>query len=80
MDSDEAPRVWAPSSLKPMTEIMHGRQQQITPHRMNGIAYPMQLKVKNTIHNLRPIKKNVLDVRLQGEDLMTAQRRYIFFP
>jgi hypothetical protein len=31
---------------------MHGKQQQIVAHKMNGIAYPMQLKVRNTMHNL----------------------------
>lgn len=36
-----------------MTEIMQGRQQHIVAHRINGMAYPIQLKVRNTIHNLR---------------------------
>jgi hypothetical protein len=35
-----------------MTDIMQGRQQHIIAQRMKGMAYPMQLKVRNTIHNL----------------------------
>jgi hypothetical protein len=31
---------------------MHGKQQQIVAHKMKGMAYPMQLNVRNTIHNL----------------------------
>jgi hypothetical protein len=31
---------------------MHGKQQQMVAHNMKGIAYPMQLKVSNAIHNL----------------------------
>jgi hypothetical protein len=31
---------------------MQGRQQHIIAQRMKGMAYPMQLKVRNTIHNL----------------------------
>jgi hypothetical protein len=30
---------------------MQGKQQQIIEHRIKGIAYPMQLNVRNTIHN-----------------------------
>lgn len=32
---------------------MQGKQQQIVAHSMNGMAYPIQLKVRNTIHNLQ---------------------------
>jgi hypothetical protein len=38
--------------VKPRIEIIQGRQQQIVAHRINGIAYPIQLKMRNTIHNL----------------------------
>jgi hypothetical protein len=31
---------------------MQGRQQQIVAHKMKGMAYPIQLNVRNTIHNL----------------------------
>jgi hypothetical protein len=35
-----------------MTDIMQGRQQHIIAQRMKGMAYPIQLKVRNTMHNL----------------------------
>lgn len=42
---------------------MHGRQQHIMAHRMNGIAYPMQLKVRKAIHNLeeRKMKEQLIN-------------------
>ena len=52
IDSEVAPLVLFVSSLKPITDIMQGRQQHIIAQRMNGMAYPMQLKVRNTMHNL----------------------------
>jgi hypothetical protein len=52
MDCEVAPLVLLVSSLNPMTDIMQGRQQHIIAQRMKGMAYPMQLKVRNTIHNL----------------------------
>jgi hypothetical protein len=52
MDSEVAPLVLFVSSLKPITDIMQGRQQHIIAQRMKGIAYPIQLKVRNTMHNL----------------------------
>jgi len=36
-----------------MMEIIHGKQQHIIAHKINGMAYPIQLNVRNTIHNLR---------------------------
>lgn len=52
IESWVAPRFWEKSSLMPRTDIIQGRQQQIVAHRIKGIAYPMQLKVRNTMHNL----------------------------
>lgn len=57
-----APWVWVPSSLKPRTEIIQGRQQQIVAHKMKGIAYPIQLKIRNTTHNLQSEKIQKWDV------------------
>jgi hypothetical protein len=31
---------------------MQGKQQHIVAHKMNGIAYPIQLNVRKTMHNL----------------------------
>lgn len=53
IDSGVAPLVWVASSLKPRMEIIQGRQQQIVAHKMKGIAYPIQLKIRNTTHNLQ---------------------------
>jgi hypothetical protein len=53
IDSVVAPLVCVRSSLYPRTEIIQGKQQQIVAHRMKGIAYPIQLNVRNTIHNLQ---------------------------
>ncbi|BAS81285.1 Os02g0787533 [Oryza sativa Japonica Group] len=52
MDSEVAPLVLFVSSLNPITDMMQGRQQHIIAQRMKGMAYPIQLKVRNTIHNL----------------------------
>jgi hypothetical protein len=56
IDSGVAPLVCVRSSLNPRMEIIQGKQQQIVAHKMKGIAYPIQLKVRNTIHNLQSKK------------------------
>lgn len=38
---------------------MQGKQQQIVAHSMNGMAYPMQLKVRKTIHSLQGLGKRL---------------------
>ena len=53
IDSGVAPLVCVRSSLNPRIEIIQGKQQQIVAHRIKGIAYPIQLNVRNTIHNLQ---------------------------
>jgi hypothetical protein len=39
---------------------MQGRQQHIVAQSINGITYPIQLKVRNTIHNLRAMKHGII--------------------
>lgn len=56
IDSAVAPLVCARSSLNPSMETIQGRQQQIVAQRMKGIAYPIQLMARNTIHNLQSNK------------------------
>lgn len=41
--------------------MMQGRQQQIVAHSMNGMAYPMQLKVRNTMDNLQETQESLDD-------------------
>jgi len=50
---------------------MQGRQQHIIAQRMNGMAYPMQLKVRNTIHNLVGSKSQQQD---KGGDISFMER------
>jgi hypothetical protein len=76
MDSDVAPLVLFVSSLKPMTDIMQGRQQHIIAQRMKGMAYPMQLKVRNTIHNLAG--SNVSNKRL-GQCLIHRRKLFCLY-
>ena len=71
IDSEVAPLVLFVSSLKPITDIMQGRQQHIIAQRMNGMAYPMQLKVRNTIHNLVWSKSQQQD---KGGDISFMER------
>jgi len=71
IDSEVAPLVLFVSSLKPITDIMQGRQQHIIAQRMNGMAYPMQLKVRNTIHNLVGSKSQQQD---KGGDISFMER------
>lgn len=66
MDSLVAPLFCVRSSLNPRTEIIQGRQQQIVAHKMNGIAYPIQLNVRNTKHNL---SKPIISIRCQKENI-----------
>jgi len=58
MDSTVAPLVLERSSRMPSTEIIQGRQQNTVAQRRNGSAYPIQLKVRKTIHNLHKESKN----------------------
>lgn len=62
MASGVAPLVCEKFSRNPRTEIKQGKQQQMVAHSMNGIAYPMQLKVRNAIHNLQTNKQKQMRV------------------
>lgn len=75
MDSEVAPLVLFVSSLNPITDMMQGRQQHIIAQRMKGMAYPIQLKVRNTIHNLAGKK---VSNKIKGASY--PHKKYLYLP
>lgn len=57
---------------------MQGKQQQIVAHSMNGMAYPMQLKVRNTMHNLYGTKKQLGHSNTVKTIMIHATNRYLY--